>query len=459
MRVVMLTDDVQIDRRILLEAETLHRLGHELILLAENGGADQQFEQIGNVKVERVHYPDAPPSGVYLLRASALLSAAMSRTSALIVHSCGALSRGSSYAFSALSRFFIGFFGAFARLSAVFFSAAIRLNQTATAWILRAIQHLARLPLLEETIVKRVVFYNPDVIHVHDLPRLRAGAKAKHRLKVPLVYDAHELYPEIATLTPADQRKLAGRERRFIRDADVVITVNKYIAAEMANRYKVTTPNVIRNATDWPLGLLWNRPWNLFRERFQIPQEHQIILFQGWMSAQRGLQPLVRAMTALPSNLHLVFMGYGEARIELEAIVAEQSLAGRVHFMDAVPQEELLGWTRSADAGVIPYQPIDLNNYYCSPNKLFEFIQAELPIVANDLPFLRDVVAGEGFGIVHRLETVEDYASAIGLMFDGDRRQTFRDNLRMKKLEYSWSIEERKLVALYHALGTRQSCI
>ncbi len=459
MRVVMLTDDVQIDRRILLEAETLHRLGHELILLAENGGASQPFEQIGNVKIERVRYPDVPPGGVYLLRASTLFSAAMSRTSGCIVHLCGLLTRGSAYAFSLLSRFCIGFFGAFARLSVVFFSAVIRLNQATTAFVLRGIQHWARLSLLEETIVKRVLFYNPDVIHVHDLPRLRAGAKAKRRLKVPLVYDAHELYPEIATLTPADQKKLAARERRFIRDADVVITVNKYIAAEMAKRYRVATPDVIRNATDWPHGLLWNRPWNLFRERFEIPQEHQIILFQGWMSAQRGLQPLVRAMTALPEHLHLVFMGYGEGRIELEAIVAEHSLDGRVHFMDAVPQEELLGWTRSADAGIIPYQPIDLNNYYCSPNKLFEFIQAELPIVANDLPFLRDVVAQEGFGIVHRLETVEDYATAIGLMFDGNRRQTFRDNLRLKKLEYSWSIEERKLVALYQALGSRQSCI
>src|SRR5579863_886653 len=54
MRVLMLTDDVQIDRRILLEAESLIRLGHEVILLAEGGGASPSFERIGNVKVERL---------------------------------------------------------------------------------------------------------------------------------------------------------------------------------------------------------------------------------------------------------------------------------------------------------------------------------------------------------------------------------------------------------------------
>jgi glycosyltransferase involved in cell wall biosynthesis len=129
-------------------------------------------------------------------------------------------------------------------------------------------------------------------------------------------------------------------------------------------------------------------------------------------------------------------------------------LGAKVHFKDAVPQEEVLFWTASADAGIIPYQPVDLNNYYCSPNKLFEFIQAAVPIIANDLPFLRKVVAAEGFGVVSKLDSVEDYAAAIEAMFDpaqgGPAR--FRPRLLDRATAYDWKNEEEKLLAIYENL-------
>ena len=63
--------------------------------------------------------------------------------------------------------------------------------------------------------------------------------------------------------------------------------------------------------------------------------------------------------------------------------------------------------TRSADLGVIPYHSIDLNNYYSSPNKLFEYAAAGLPFVSNDLPFLRWIIAEYGFGEVADFDRAE----------------------------------------------------
>jgi glycosyltransferase involved in cell wall biosynthesis len=148
-------------------------------------------------------------------------------------------------------------------------------------------------------------------------------------------------------------------------------------------------------------------------------------------------------------------MGYGEALDELKEITtSELNLAKRIHFMNAVPQKDLLEWTTSADVGIIPYQPVDLNNYFCSPNKLFEFIQAELPIIANDLPFLRAVVEGEGFGIVYKLESINDFEAAINKSFsDGGKKLKFyKENLRRSKDQYSWEKEEKKLVKIYESI-------
>jgi glycosyltransferase involved in cell wall biosynthesis len=303
----------------------------------------------------------------------------------------------------------------------------------------------------EWTIFARLQQLKPDIIHAHDLPRLAVAVYAKQRLRLPLIYDAHELYPEIATLSRHQQRVLTRLEQRLVPTCSHIITVNPFLAAEMATRYRISPPTVILNATSRPAGFDEAQPWDCFRRCFAIPAEASIVLYQGWMSPTRGLQHLVRAMFYLGENIHLVLMGYGETRRELEQIVAELGLAERVHFKAAVPQAALLFWTASADAGIIPYPPVDLNNYYCSPNKLFEFIQACVPIIANDLPFLRQIVGGEGFGVVAPLTTVEDYVAAIQQMFDpqlgGPAR--FQARLQAGVQTYAWDVEAKKLLAIY----------
>ncbi len=414
MRILMVTDDVQIDRRILLEAESLVSLGHEVILIAENDNETEHFQRIGNVKVERMHY----------------------------------------LGYTSFEYNIVKLFNLFTRIIEKISTLLIRINQRISGYVLKTFHLLRSFPSSEKEIVDRIIFYRPDIIHVHDLPRLRVGAKAKKALKTPLIYDAHEIYPDISTLTFKQKVMLRRREKRYLKSVDKVITVNEFLADVMAEQYRIETPQVILNATKWPEEMPRDKYWNKFRESFDIPENNWILLFQGWMSSTRGLQLLVKAMSQVRKNVHLVFMGYGQARAELENIVAEKNLKNRVHFMDAVPQGELMGWTSSADAGIIPYQAIDLNNYYCSPNKLFEFIQAELPIIGNDLPFLRKIIVDEGFGLVHRLETVDDYSQAINSMFDqsNSNLQTYKENLKRGKDKYHWSVEEQKLYAIYHQI-------
>jgi glycosyltransferase involved in cell wall biosynthesis len=174
------------------------------------------------------------------------------------------------------------------------------------------------------------------------------------------------------------------------------------------------------------------------------------------MSLERGLSNLVHAMAHVPAFIHLVLMGYGdEAKQVLTDIAQTEGISHRIHFKETVSHQDLLFWTASADAGIIPYPPVDLNNYYCSPGKLFEFIQAKLPIIANDLPFLRQIVAEEEFGVVMPLTDADSFAQAIRVMFDqeagGPRR--FKKNLLEKATKYSWQVEETKLLELYGNLN------
>ncbi len=426
MRIVMVTpDNVYIDRRILQEAEVLFEQGHEIILLADWREGLPRHEWLGNVKVERLDPRDLPPA-MY----QKIIPYVQSKLVGLLKRLAGPM-----------------------RYRVMTF--LIRVVNKAAELALRTARKFDTLPVHEQHMLNQIIYYDPDVVHVHDLPYLRVGVHAKKRLRVPLVYDAHELYTEINTLSANDKARLSQIEAESIKLCDQVITVNPFIAEEMGKRYQVPTPNVILNAVSPPVDLAAKRD-DRFREEFSIPTDHHILLFQGWLSLERGLDDLAKAMVHLPETSHLVFMGYGDDAIQtLTKIAQDEGIADRIHFKAAVPQDELLYWTTAADAGIIPYQPVDLNHYYCSPNKLFEFMQAELPIIANDLPYLRQIVAEEDFGVVMSLETIDDYAKAIREMFDANLGgpNRFRTNLGRNKNKFDWQVEARKLLGIYNKLG------
>ncbi len=500
----MLTDDVPIDRRILQEAQTLLADGHQIILLAGHSPDLPAFETIDGVRVERVEIPFAGRRELLATRTSALIArivnAGSTRSQRIVGSATNSGFSGTIGAFQRVGRLLSGVLrragrGEFRLRRKLGFvpkspvtealDSAVNATQRAASGTLASAQPIAarslvsgiwrlwwvagvinakltprvltlirrtrRLPLRDAALATRVAYYRPDVVHAHDLPQLRAGVTAADRVGVPIVYDAHELYPEIGTLTKRQQRQLGRIERRFIRRCDHVITVNPYIAAEMAQRYRVPEPTVILNAID---GIGTAERAEALRDTVGLDEAARIVLFQGWLSPTRGLDHLVEAMSHTRDETHLVFMSYGDMVDQLRAHADRLGIGHRVHFVPAVPQSELLTWTRSADVGVIPYPAVDLNHHYCSPNKLFEFIQAGLPIVANDLPFLRDIVVGERIGTVAAIEDHRAFGAAIDRIAHSgpDERNELTQSLDSAAPKYNWGSQESTLRSIYAGL-------
>ncbi|APC19593.1 hypothetical protein BLL42_28185 (plasmid) [Pseudomonas frederiksbergensis] len=288
-----------------------------------------------------------------------------------------------------------------------------------------------------------------DIVVAHDLPMLAVGRALASEFGARLIYDSHELY-SAQEFARGQRARWAKIERRYIHACDRVITVNPSIARELEARYGLTEVAVIHNAERIkPLG---PRSWYL-HECFGIPREHRVLLFQGGFSAGRNLLELVEAMLLLrDSGVHLVLLGDGQLADALQRLIKRKGLQSRVHLHPAVAQTQLLEVTAAADAGVIPYQAICLNNYYCTPNKLFEFIAAGLPILASDLPELRRLVEGNQIGCVGDLTTPLAMAKMIEQFFaDELRQQCWRERLAVVRQELSWQREGENLKHLYRA--------
>src|SRR6266550_2012756 len=88
-----------------------------------------------------------------------------------------------------------------------------------------------------------------DVYHAHDLNTLEPAARAAHANGARLVYDAHELYPDLTGLAARERARWARLERRLIGRADAVIVPSPARAQEMNRRYGVT-PSVVMNCPE-----------------------------------------------------------------------------------------------------------------------------------------------------------------------------------------------------------------
>lgn len=292
--------------------------------------------------------------------------------------------------------------------------------------------------------------YSPDVFVAHDLPMLAVARQQAERCGARLVYDSHELYCE-QDFSEREKVRWAQIEARHIGACDAVITVNASIAAELEKRYGIRNVGVILNADRAAEPPARSRA---FHELYALPASARVLLLQGGLSAGRNLEALVEAMRHVRDrSVVLVILGNGALAKTLAGIVEASGLRGRVFFHPAVPQKDLLQLTAAADAGVIPYQATCLNNYYCTPNKLFEFIAAGLPILASDLPEIRKMVEGRGIGMVGDMSTPEAFAGLIDSFFgDPARFSTWAEKVLLARHAVCWEVEARTLLSIYEAL-------
>ncbi len=288
------------------------------------------------------------------------------------------------------------------------------------------------------------------VYHAHDLNTLPVAWWAARRLGGRLVFDSHELYTEVATLSRRERRFWRLVERFLIRRCDAVITVNESIAAELEKRYSIARPAVVMNCPVLPDRV---GPSSRLRDVLGLRDDSPLVLYQGGFSPNRGLENLLTAVALLPS-VKLVMMGFFRIEADLRRLCEDLDLLGtRVFFLPPVSQEDLLSWTASADVGVIPYQSVGLNNYYSLPNKLFEYLGAGIPVAVSNLPELARVVDTCKVGYTFDPDDPQDIARAIRrITGDSAHLEELKARVRVARERFRWQIEERKLLAIYERL-------
>ncbi len=295
------------------------------------------------------------------------------------------------------------------------------------------------------------LLFKPVGIYLsNDLDTLMANYLASRLRGKDLVYDSHEYYTETPELVNRKrvQNIWKGIEKWIFPKLKTVYTVNESIANLFREKYKVEV-DVIRN-------MPYRQEYNIEKRRAELglPEDKKIILLQGaGINIQRGTEEMIQAMKYLEDAI-FVIIGGGDVLPLLKREVADMKLEEKVRFIPKMPFSELYQYTVHADLAVTLDKDTNINYRFSLPNKIFDYIQARVPVLASDLVEIKQVITSYKIGRVIGTHDPEEIATAVQEMLsDPQQYEIWKENLSFASEELCWELEEQKLTRIYAHLA------
>lgn len=298
----------------------------------------------------------------------------------------------------------------------------------------------------------RAAFYEKATIyHAHDLDGLLCAFPAALIKRKMLIYDSHELWSEIFPFSNLGALRWLFKplEKFLMIKVKTGITVNQTIANFLTKKYHKKFIAVY-NAQNTPKENKSRAPFSLKK---MFP-EKKIILQLGIVDEGRGLEQMIKAVKFLPKNYVVVFLGKGKLEDQIKKRTKELDLENQIHILPRVAPDEVVATNKEADLGLALTQKISLSYFYSSPNKLFQYIAARVPILGSNFPEYKKIILGNGIGEVVEPSKPKLIAQKIIEMTKINAQKRYRRNLvGLAKTKYNWSIEGKKLAEFYSQLN------
>jgi len=127
------------------------------------------------------------------------------------------------------------------------------------------------------------------------------------------------------------------------------------------------------------------------REKLHLPPDKKIIVYTGHLYAWKGANTLVQALELLSDDKQMYLVGGTNEDVK---IFKNKYKYKNLHIIGNRPQSEIPLWLKAGDLLVLPNSAQErISSHYTSPMKLFEYMASGTPILASDLPSIREVVS------------------------------------------------------------------
>jgi glycosyltransferase involved in cell wall biosynthesis len=282
-----------------------------------------------------------------------------------------------------------------------------------------------------------LLFRKCNLLISNDIDTLPACWLASRLKRQFLVFDSHELFTEVPELVGRHKTKKiwAALENFLIPRIDKGITVCEPIAEIYQQKYKKQF-EVVRNV---PLPKFFDNN----------PEKDSVsILYQGAVNKGRGLELLIESMIYLP-EVTLIIAGSGDLLEAMKVLVKEKELTKKITFIGHVPYGSLHEITRKATVGVSLEEDIGLNYRFALPNKIFDYIQAGVPVVVSNLPVMAGLVTEYKVGEVLLNRHPEILAQTLRTVIAKQQTGYYSEYLKNAANSLNWDNEKKKFLSIF----------
>ena len=286
----------------------------------------------------------------------------------------------------------------------------------------------------------------PSLLHYHDLDFSKYAKKLKQYFNCKLIFDCHEFYFSyffrkltFGNLKKASKNLLLLKDA--VRTADTTISVTRNLDNIISLMNNNQNHAIVYNCSVLPII---NNPWD---------RNGKIVLVhEGTMSFNRGLKLMLELFTDV----------FFRDRIKLKIV---GSISGKeLEYFEAKKKEydiddsmiELTGWIDYEMLHEHLFGAIGLlffektfNTYYGMPNKLYNYLNAGLPILSTHLAESSEFISNNKIGcIVERnITSIKNGLNEMIINYD-----YYMNNVINARQVYSWENEEKKLFSIYEIL-------
>lgn len=301
------------------------------------------------------------------------------------------------------------------------------------------------------TIAAKITELNPDIIHCHDLDTLSEGAAAAKKLKVPLIYDAHEDWPVLEYSKGSKMMYVVTSllEKLLVNNVAHIITVNKILEMKYSKYGKTT---VLYNYPHLDFVKTKIKPAE-FRKKYGLDKK-TVIMYHGLIGKRKGIEELIEAAEILiKSHKNLKFVVVGPGHEHYIDVIKDRGLEETFIFTGRVDHENISALLQCADIYYSILQPT--KQYVTStPIKIFEAMYMGLPVIANEeFPEVVKILGESKAGVLVKCDIKEIVKEIETLIKDPEKRQQLGEKAKkIAEKNYIWESQESKLVSLYKNL-------